>query len=78
MNSEAFLQENHSTDNTILLHLEEVEQQVYKDVRYILGYTEHPSFAESSGWGMMFERDNGESFWCHINPDAWILEQRGR
>lgn len=69
-----FTQENHITDRALLLHLEEIlKGHPYGNINKLLGYTEHPSYSEDSGWGIMFEDKNGEKVWCHLADTFWAI-----
>lgn len=66
LNAEKFKYENHQMDNRIILHIEDVlNGNKYEDIVKIVGYTEHPSYKEDKGFGLMFETEDGEEFWCH-------------
>ena len=74
LDSSLFIQENHITDRAVLLHLEEIlKGRQYGNINKLLGYTEHPSYSEDSGWGIMLEDKNGKKVWCHLADTFWAI-----
>lgn len=74
MNSERFQKDNHSLDNRVVFHLDAlIAGYGWRDVRSLIGYSEHPVFREDKGYGLMFESNDGYEFWCHGVDDESML-----
>jgi hypothetical protein len=78
LNSAKFTEENHRSDNRVILHFHDLLNGYQIGASRITGYTEHPAHLECNGYGIMFEDFDGNEFWCHIDEEMVLMEADDR